>query len=296
MFRRHCAGRRGAGGALVVTADHGNCEKMFEQETQQPHTAHTLNKVPSSWLTCRTAWRGRKQRAHRDAHSKRQARRPCANCASTAWCGTAEEMTGEALQIDEEAFCKGKISLQAAPADATPREGSEEAEAWPRCSSVACACVCARVCVHACARASNAARCATYNVRSGCSTASAYYKSLLILVLSHVAFGGNCVTLSDSRGLGSVRTPPRMSRYERSSPAAAAFPMATMTATAPRAVTAVSALFVSRAQSAPNAATAFFLSATAFAIAALATVAAAGRCSDLTSSSIPSPTFGLSPF
>jgi 2,3-bisphosphoglycerate-independent phosphoglycerate mutase len=34
------------GGTLIVTADHGNCEKMFEAETGEPHTAHTLNKVP----------------------------------------------------------------------------------------------------------------------------------------------------------------------------------------------------------------------------------------------------------
>lgn len=34
------------GGALIVTADHGNCEKMWEDATSQPHTAHTLNKVP----------------------------------------------------------------------------------------------------------------------------------------------------------------------------------------------------------------------------------------------------------
>eukprot|EP00937_MAST-01D_sp_MAST-1D-sp2_P005169 g5169.t1 len=35
------------GGAIVVTADHGNCEKMYEEATGQPHTAHTLNKVPA---------------------------------------------------------------------------------------------------------------------------------------------------------------------------------------------------------------------------------------------------------
>lgn len=34
------------GGALIVTADHGNCEKMWEDATDEPHTAHTLNKVP----------------------------------------------------------------------------------------------------------------------------------------------------------------------------------------------------------------------------------------------------------
>merc|ERR1740117_612702 len=33
-------------GTLVLTADHGNCEKMWEEATDEPHTAHTLNKVP----------------------------------------------------------------------------------------------------------------------------------------------------------------------------------------------------------------------------------------------------------
>jgi 2,3-bisphosphoglycerate-independent phosphoglycerate mutase len=34
------------GGALLVTADHGNCEMMRDPETDGPHTAHTLNPVP----------------------------------------------------------------------------------------------------------------------------------------------------------------------------------------------------------------------------------------------------------
>ncbi len=34
------------GGALLVTADHGNCETMRDGETGGPHTAHTLNLVP----------------------------------------------------------------------------------------------------------------------------------------------------------------------------------------------------------------------------------------------------------
>ncbi|WP_420859603.1 2,3-bisphosphoglycerate-independent phosphoglycerate mutase [Marivivens marinus] len=34
-----------AGGAMVVTADHGNCETMVDPETGGPHTAHTLNPV-----------------------------------------------------------------------------------------------------------------------------------------------------------------------------------------------------------------------------------------------------------
>jgi 2,3-bisphosphoglycerate-independent phosphoglycerate mutase len=35
------------GGALLVTADHGNAETMRDPETGEPHTAHTLNPVPA---------------------------------------------------------------------------------------------------------------------------------------------------------------------------------------------------------------------------------------------------------
>jgi 2,3-bisphosphoglycerate-independent phosphoglycerate mutase len=35
-----------AGGAMLVTADHGNCETMIDPDTGAPHTAHTLNPVP----------------------------------------------------------------------------------------------------------------------------------------------------------------------------------------------------------------------------------------------------------
>src|SRR5215831_403707 len=35
-----------AGGALLVTADHGNCELMRDPVTGGPHTAHTTNPVP----------------------------------------------------------------------------------------------------------------------------------------------------------------------------------------------------------------------------------------------------------
>ena len=46
-----CLGRvveavRAAGGAMLVTADHGNAETMVDPATGQPHTAHTLNPVP----------------------------------------------------------------------------------------------------------------------------------------------------------------------------------------------------------------------------------------------------------
>jgi 2,3-bisphosphoglycerate-independent phosphoglycerate mutase len=35
-----------AGGAMLVTADHGNCEMMHDPETGGPQTAHTTNPVP----------------------------------------------------------------------------------------------------------------------------------------------------------------------------------------------------------------------------------------------------------
>jgi 2,3-bisphosphoglycerate-independent phosphoglycerate mutase len=34
------------GGAMIVTADHGNCETMIDPATGGPHTAHTTNPVP----------------------------------------------------------------------------------------------------------------------------------------------------------------------------------------------------------------------------------------------------------
>jgi 2,3-bisphosphoglycerate-independent phosphoglycerate mutase len=34
------------GGAMIVTADHGNCEMMRDPVTGEPHTAHTINPVP----------------------------------------------------------------------------------------------------------------------------------------------------------------------------------------------------------------------------------------------------------
>lgn len=35
-----------AGGAMLITADHGNAECMHDHDAGQPHTAHTLNQVP----------------------------------------------------------------------------------------------------------------------------------------------------------------------------------------------------------------------------------------------------------
>ncbi len=36
-----------AGGCLLVTADHGNVEQMHDPESGQPHTQHTVNRVPA---------------------------------------------------------------------------------------------------------------------------------------------------------------------------------------------------------------------------------------------------------
>ena len=43
---RVVAALEAAGGALVLTADHGNCETMIDPATGGPHTAHTTNPVP----------------------------------------------------------------------------------------------------------------------------------------------------------------------------------------------------------------------------------------------------------
>jgi 2,3-bisphosphoglycerate-independent phosphoglycerate mutase len=50
-----CIGRivdamRGIGGEVLITADHGNAETMRDAESQQPHTAHTLNLVPLLYI------------------------------------------------------------------------------------------------------------------------------------------------------------------------------------------------------------------------------------------------------
>jgi 2,3-bisphosphoglycerate-independent phosphoglycerate mutase len=47
----HCLGRivkavRDANGILLVTADHGNAEEMWNTQLNEPHTAHTSNPVP----------------------------------------------------------------------------------------------------------------------------------------------------------------------------------------------------------------------------------------------------------
>ena len=43
---RVLAALKTAGGAMIVTADHGNCELMVDPVTGGPHTSHTTNPVP----------------------------------------------------------------------------------------------------------------------------------------------------------------------------------------------------------------------------------------------------------
>ncbi len=43
------------GGALLITADHGNLEMMRDPDTGQPHTAHTVGPVPLVYVGERTA-------------------------------------------------------------------------------------------------------------------------------------------------------------------------------------------------------------------------------------------------
>lgn len=50
-----CVGRvvktmQSVGGEVIITADHGNAEVMFDIENNQPHTQHTVNKVPLFYI------------------------------------------------------------------------------------------------------------------------------------------------------------------------------------------------------------------------------------------------------
>ena len=65
------------GGVCLVTADHGNAEKMLEADGVSPHTAHTTNPVPLV-LTDR----------RRGAADGRRPRRSCSDGASPARAGS----------------------------------------------------------------------------------------------------------------------------------------------------------------------------------------------------------------
>ena len=56
---RVVAAARAAGGEVLITADHGNAEQMYDPATRQPHTAHTLNRVPCVYAGRAAAMRDR---------------------------------------------------------------------------------------------------------------------------------------------------------------------------------------------------------------------------------------------
>jgi 2,3-bisphosphoglycerate-independent phosphoglycerate mutase len=82
------------GGTALVTADHGNCERMVDPETGQPHTAHTTNPVPIFWIT-------------RDARGRRLRDGGLADLAPTVLdllgLPQPDEMTGRTLIVDPSA-------------------------------------------------------------------------------------------------------------------------------------------------------------------------------------------------
>ena len=41
-----CLAGKENGYAILITADHGNAEQMWDDKTNGPHTAHTTNPVP----------------------------------------------------------------------------------------------------------------------------------------------------------------------------------------------------------------------------------------------------------
>ena len=58
-----CLGRvveaiKKVGGVLFVTADHGNVEKMVDEVTGEPYTAHTVGKVRAVLINCQTPIKG----------------------------------------------------------------------------------------------------------------------------------------------------------------------------------------------------------------------------------------------
>ena len=58
-----CLGRvveaiKKVGGVLFVTADHGNVEKMVDEVTGEPYTAHTVGKVSAVLINCQTPIKG----------------------------------------------------------------------------------------------------------------------------------------------------------------------------------------------------------------------------------------------
>ncbi|MCW3481105.1 2,3-bisphosphoglycerate-independent phosphoglycerate mutase [Neisseriaceae bacterium JH1-16] len=54
---RCVAAMQQAGGEVLITADHGNCERMYDAAHHQPHTQHTLDVVPFLYVGRKAAVR-----------------------------------------------------------------------------------------------------------------------------------------------------------------------------------------------------------------------------------------------
>src|SRR5207249_10017292 len=75
-----CLGRiesvvRSKGGAMLITADHGNAEMLIDPQTGGPHTAHTTNPVPFIMVA-----ENRKQFSLKPNCSLQDILRPCSGC------------------------------------------------------------------------------------------------------------------------------------------------------------------------------------------------------------------------
>ena len=80
------------GGALLITADHGNIEQLIDPETGGPHTAHTTNPVPLYWVTARP---------RRQAPARRRASPTSPRaCAQLLDLPVPRAMTGHSLLVD----------------------------------------------------------------------------------------------------------------------------------------------------------------------------------------------------
>ena len=47
-------------GQMILTSDHGNCEVMWDKNSNLPHTAHTNNTVPLIFISKRTKYKLKK--------------------------------------------------------------------------------------------------------------------------------------------------------------------------------------------------------------------------------------------
>ena len=78
-----------AGGVAIVTSDHGNAETMLDEETGQPHTAHTTNLVPFLLVG----------EAYRESACERGSLRDIVPDARNHGFADSQEMTGESLIV-----------------------------------------------------------------------------------------------------------------------------------------------------------------------------------------------------